>query len=145
MVIIDSLLVVKRKGILVVFYPVTIVSHVDAVIEGKLMIALVVLEIHIVIAKPCGQGTGHIKTGSITRIKRLGNDIHQDAHIAVSDRRIFVVFHLLYFVGGNSLQVVLARHRHVVDENLDGFAGHTGCLAGHRIGIDSRECSQEIL
>ena len=35
MVIIDSLLVVKRKGILVVFYPVTIVSHVDAVIEGN--------------------------------------------------------------------------------------------------------------
>ena len=145
MVIIDSLLVVKRKGILVGFYPVTIVSHVDAVIEGKLMIALVVLEIHIVIAKPCGQGTRHVKTGSITRIKRLGNDVHQDAHIAVSDRRIFVVFHLFYFVGGNSLQVVLARHRHIVDENLDGFACHTGCLASHRIGIDSRECSQEIL
>ena len=33
----------------------------------------------------------------------------------------------------------------LIDENFDGFACHTGCLAGHRIGIDSRECSQEIL
>ncbi len=110
--------IVHHKRIVVLTDAVVIIAHLDIVIHEELAVAFVVLVISIAIHKACGEGGLGIETHCITRIERFGDDVHQDVAIAIARRRCIVILHLLDFVGGYRLEVIVARHCHIVDKHL---------------------------
>lgn len=137
--------VVEHEGIVVLSDAIVIVAHLDIVVEEELAISLVIFIIGVAIHETRGESRLGIEAHGITRIKRFGDDVDENIDISISGRRRIVVLHLLDFLGRYRLEVVVARHRHIVDENLHLLVDDAACLAGHGVDDDARDIGDEVL
>ena len=114
------------------------------VVEGYLMVALVVAHKEVGVVEGSPHSLHHVKSGSITGIKGLGLDIDKCAHIGIACRWSRVIFHILDFIHGYALEVIVGS-LNTIDKYLQRLAVHGLQFARKHVIAQSRQCGEYLL